>query len=1107
MRQRYKIVPIPLQKQQTFLYFCTLFEISIVQSLSSRYKKGIFQLSIFKYLIIGMICILSFPCSAQFYNGSQLTFGKNRVQFQKQNWEYYRTVQFDVYFYPTGKELAEYTLQQAPQVIDDIERMLNFTSTKKIQFIVYNTQSDFRESNFAYDNDNFYNQGGVTNIYGTKVYLYFDGNRAHFDRMLRAGVMNLYANWVINGTSVGANISSETLLDVPNWYFSGLASYISNEWDSEVDAHVKSGILTEKYADFDELSPVDATYAGHSFWKYIADRFGQNSIQAILFATRTYRSHERGFYSATGVPYKQLLIDWYRHYYIDYKKDIKREKPEDDGILKRPKAKRNYNQFRLSPKGDGYAYVTNEAGRMTIWLKMDDEKKPRRIYHRYHKTEDNPDLSFPLLAWHPNGKILGFTIEDAGRCYYYPYNLEEKKCEKRQLIDVEKITDISFSTDGKLLLFSGFQHGQSDIFVYSLRARSFQNLTNDFYDDYQPRFINQNKQIVFSSNRPDNQLHAKENFYDLHPQKTYDLYMYDYAAKSPDLMRLTYTPEATESDVRALEDGGITYLSDKNGIKNRYTAQFDSTISRVDTIIHYAYYANSQEVTDRAYSILEQDYCPQTGQVAEVMLRKGVKRMYISQIETKPLAHEANLAAFKVQMLAAQARRDSVAAARKTTLPENYRHRGFHQLRRSDLSGPSRPKNDGESSADSTSFNRVAARNYYTQFSINQLVTQADFSFLNTTYQQFTGGTSPIYLNTGINALVMVGINDLFEDYRITGGFRLSFDLESNEFMFSYEDLHRRLDHQVVVYRQSIKSAIGDYYYKLHSNSLFYIMKYPFDKFNSLRLTLNGRYETNIIAGLDDITLKAADERHFWAGAKLEYIFDSSKDLYTNLWKGSKIKVFAEYQHRLDRENKHLFVVGFDVRKSVKVYRNMTWATRIAASTNLGSSRLVYYMGGVDNWIFAKFNSDIWVDQSKNYAYQTLATNMRGFKQNIRNGTSFALISTELRIPFVQLIARRQISNNFLNSLQLIVFGDVGTAWTGATPYSEDNCLYTRWVHSGDITVRVKRQVDPIIGGFGLGLRAKLFGYFLRLDYAWGVEDFKIENKTGMLLFSIGLDF
>lgn len=1058
-----------------------------------------------RWLLSIALCCVLLPAFSQFYNGSQLSFGKNRVQYQQQNWEYYRTTQFDVYFYPTGKELAEYTLATAPQVIDEIERMLNFTSTKKIQFIVYNTQSDFRESNFAYDNEDFYNQGGVTNIYGTKVYLYFDGNRQHFDKMLRAGVMSLYASWIINGTSVGANISSENLLDVPSWYYAGLASYYGEEWSSTVDAYVKSGILTQHYADFDELSPTDATYAGHSFWKFIADRYGRSSIPAILYSTRSLRSHERGFYNVTGVPYKQLLIDWYRYYYILYKKDLKRDKPEGDGELKRPRSQRDYSQFRISPDGSSYAYVTNEAGRVTIWLKRNDEERPHRVFRRYHKTEDNPDLTFPLLAWHPNGKVLGFTIEDAGRCYYYPYNIEKGECEKRQLIDVEKITDISFSTDGKLILFSGFLHGQSDIFVYSLRARSFQNLTQDFYDDYAPRFINGNKQIVFSSNRPDNRLHPKEKFYELTPQQTYDLFMYDYDAESQELMRLTYTPDATESDVRPLPDGGITYLSDANGIRNRYVAQFDSTISRVDTIIHYAYYAHGNVVTDNAYSMFEQDYCPETGEVGSIILRKGVKRLYLDKLSEQPVPAEVLPSAMQVQRIADQAKRDSIAAVRKPVVAGGKR-RGFHQLHRSDIGGNS-PVREAAAASDSTGYTRVAARNYYTQFSINKLITQADFSFLNTSYQQFTGGTSPIYLNTGINALVMVGINDLFEDYRITGGFRLSFDLQSNEFMFSYEDLHRRLDHQVVVYRQSIKSLVGDYYYKLHSNSLFYIMKYPFDKFNSLRLTLTGRYETNTMAGLNDYSLKEKDERHGWAGVKLSYVFDSSKELFTNLWKGSKINVFAEYQHRLDKDNMYLFVAGIDVRKSVKVFRNMTWATRFAASTNFGTSRLVYYMGGVDNWIFAKFDSDIWVDQSKNYAYQTLATNMRGFKQNIRNGTSFALISTELRIPFVQLIARRQISNTFFNSMQFVVFGDVGTAWTGITPYSEDNCLYTRWVQSGDITAQVKRHVEPIIGGFGIGLRAKLFGYFLRLDYAWGVEDYKIKEKRGRLHFSIGLDF
>lgn len=1051
------------------------------------------------------------PVRAQFYNGSQLSFGKNRVQYQKFNWTYYRNNQFDVYFYPTGKALAQYTFYKAPQYIDEIERLLNYSSTKKIQFIVYNTQSDFRESNFAYDDEDFYNQGGVTNIYGTKAYLYFDGNHRHFDAMIRSGIANIMARLIVEGQSVGSNISTTSLMDIPNWYYSGLASYIGETWSSEIDAHVKDGILSQKYANFDELTPREATYAGHSFWKYIADNFGENAIPTILHATRSSRSFERGFFYGTGLSYNQLLVNWYRYFYVIYKKDTKRNLPEEQDLIGKPSKKRDYSQIKISPNGEDFAFVTNEAGQIKVWLKTPSIKKPKVIFRKLQKTEDNPDLTYPLVAWHPTGSILGFTIEDRGRCYYYPYDMETGKCMDRLLVDVEKITSFSYSDDGKLMLFSGFKNGQSDIFLYSFMARSIQYITNDIFDDYAPHFIDNQTRIVFSSNRNHDTLGTKETFYEATPQNSYDLFVYDYKHKDKMLFRVTNTPYVNETEAVALQPDELLFLSDGNGINNRYKAHFDSTISRIDTAIHYSHSATLTPLTDNAYSILEQDYDASSQQVGEIELHKGIKKLYIHPVESE-LTKPISTSSFQTKMKIEQLKKDSLIAIKKSS-PQTLTKHGFYQLHHSDLQADTSKKTklapglQGNILANGFDFIQQVPRNYYVQYTMNKLITQADFSFLNTTYQQFTGESSPIYLNTGLNALFMVGIHDLFEDYRITSGFRISFDFDNNEFMFSYEDLSRRVDHQVVVYRQSMKSYVDQYLYKQHTNSLFYIIKVPFNKTSSLRFTLTGRYETFIMAGLNDYSLEAADEKHFWGGVKIEYVFDSSKELATNLWKGSKIKIFAEYDHRVDRDMKNLLVVGIDARKSVKLYRNMTWATRFSASTNIGHSRLIYYMGGIDNWINAKFNSDIWVDPSKGYGYQTLATNMRGFEQNIRNGTSFALLSTELRIPIVQLITSKRITSPFLKSLQLVLFGDLGTAWTGLTPYSKDNSLYTRYIESGSITAKVHRQVDPFIGGFGAGLRINLFGYFLKFDYAWGVEDYKIYNKKGMFLFSIGTDF
>lgn len=1069
-------------------------------------------------MVLLLLMIAAVPLYAQFYNGSQLSFGKNRVQHQKFNWEYFRSTQFDVYFYPTGKNLAEYTLFKAPQVISEIEKMLNFTSEKKIQFIVYNTQADFRESNFAYDDEDFYNQGGITNIYGTKVYLYFDGNHAHFDKMLKAGIMNIYAHLLVEGSTTASNIKSSYTGSMPSWYYNGLSSYIGRNWDSDIDAHVKDGILSQRYADFDELSPVDATYAGHSFWKFIVDEYGEKAIPNILHVTRSSGSYERGFYLVTGLEYRQLLANWFRYYYILYAKDRERTMPEGNGILKRPHKLRDYNQFCFSPDGESYAYATNEAGQVKIWLKTPKKKKPVVIYRKYKKTEDNPDLSYPSLCWHPNGEILAFTMGVKGRCYYYPFDIKKNKLGKRILVDVEKITDFSFDPDGKFLLFSGFKNGQSDIFIFSMLAKSYQNITDDFYDDCFPIFLDK-KQIVFSSNRPVDSIKIKDPFYQAKPVDGYNLFLYRYGQKDEKLLQITHSSHVNNIQAQAVSPREVLFLSDENGIYNQQLARLDSSISKIDTIIHYGYFARLSYLSDNYYSIFEQNYNPASGQSGSIILYDKAKRIYITPLASPLLQQELSASSIKAQILKEQQIKDSLANIKPDKKKESATKHGFYQFRKSDLVKKTEIVED---SASNTSIKKGVqedvltqgfeyvhpiSKNYYTQYTVNKLVTQADYGFLNTTYQQFTSSTSPIYLNTGLNALFMVGIHDLFENHRITGGFRLSFDLQSNEFMVSYENLLRRVDHQIVFYRQSINSYNSYYMYKQRANSLFYIIKLPFDKFNSLRLTLTGRLETNILGSTNDVSLKANDEWHVWAGAKIEYIFDSSKELYTNLWKGSKIKLFAEYQQRVEKETKNLFVIGFDIRKSVRVYKNMTWATRLAASTNFGQSRLVYYMGGVDNWIGAKFNSDIWVDVSKDYAYQTLATNMHGFEQNIRNGTSFIVLNTELRIPFIQLIVGHKVRFNFFNSMQLLLFGDFGTAWTGLTPYSDDNCLYTRYVINGPIIAKITRQVEPFVGGFGLGLRVSFFGYFLRFDYAWGVEDYKIYNPKGMFNFSLGLDF
>ena len=163
-------------------------------------------------------------------------------------------------------------------------------------------------------------------------------------------------------------------------------------------------------------------------------------------------------------------------------------------------------------------------------------------------------------------------------------------------------------------------------------------------------------------------------------------------------------------------------------------------------------------------------------------------------------------------------------------------------------------------------------------------------------------------------------------------------------------------------------------------------------------------------------------------------------------------------------------------------------------------------MGGVDNWIMAKFNNETPIDYDRGYTYQTLATNMRGFQQNIRNGNNFVVINSELRFPVFSYLLNRPINLQFIKNFQVVAFGDIGTAWTGWNPYNPSNSLYTSHYHDGNLDISVTKLKEPIVGGVGLGLRTSILGYFVRGDMAWGFEDGHF-NKKPQFYLSFNLDF
>jgi hypothetical protein len=177
----------------------------------------------------------------------------------------------------------------------------------------------------------------------------------------------------------------------------------------------------------------------------------------------------------------------------------------------------------------------------------------------------------------------------------------------------------------------------------------------------------------------------------------------------------------------------------------------------------------------------------------------------------------------------------------------------------------------------------------------------------------------------------------------------------------------------------------------------------------------------------------------------------------------------------------------------------------LAGATSMGTDRLIYYLGGVDNWINPSFNSNINIVNQDQYQFQTLATNLRGFKQNIRNGNNFVAFNSELRWPIFKYLINRPIRSDFIQNFQIIGFGDIGMAWYGSNPYSNDNVINKNTYSGNPVTLVIYNQKEPIVGGTGFGLRSRLLGYFIRVDFAWGIDDRKVQKE--MTYLSLSTDF
>lgn len=1108
-----------------------------------------------------MIALCKITVFAQ--GGTQVEFGQNRVQYHDFDWVSHESEHFITYYYPGGQEIGKFVIIAAEDRVKQLEEKLNYILGPKIEILIYNDITDLAQTNIGIA-EGRYNIGGTNETEGTKLFLYFDGNHSNLLNLLEKELAKIYLNSMMAGRNFAEVIQNAVFLNLPNWYIDGLASYFGEEWSVHHDEKLRKFWNETSKPSFSKLSQIDPEFAGHALWYYIYEQYGNTGVKNILYLTRINRSINKGFQFAIGKTYNDVIAEWNTYQSFHSKNDlVGRESLSQDQKIK-TKLRKNQliSQVKISPDARNIAYTVHKFGQYKVYVQAVDSKKRKRILKGGFNSDNYPyDHSYPIIAWHPASTTVTAIHERQDKIQQIDWDILNNKKYKNDIRGFQRIFQANYTPDGRSLILSAQNRGQSDIYTYHLTNRAPSQLTNDIFDDSHPIMveINGTRGVIYSSNKPNDKIEFA-TYDSILPVGKSHLYFIDLQNQPKKSFKISNETFGHQTHANRWEENHFTFLSDENGFVNLYKATLSSEFSHVDTIYQdgeiftdsiYTYRTDILPLSDFPTNILDASVAHKVNKWA--FLVQGIKKseIYIAPISSKEYPGRLTSTNYRNSLTSIEKQANTQKRSERMTQDQIDALQNIDTLIDQEFSFYFNSKWDytlptsvekaqrekdfrdslgthdsdiqveivEEKSQPIVQFRSGQAVPYRAKFSTNFLTTQIDNSVLPFSYQSVSqNGTRFDYPN--LSGMITYGIQDLMEDHKLTGGFRLPTDFKGTEVFVSYENLKKRLDKRILFYRKSnqetysllvnntyIIPAIG----KQKTNYFETRLSYPFDITKSLRLYGGYRNDRLVVGYTDTITMRAnLDENENWSFLKLEFVHDNSKEVQVNIFNGFRYKFFTEYFRNWSEKKSNLFTIGYDIRHYTSIFKTFIWANRLAGATSFGQKKVLYSLGGVDSWINNKYDNSVGVSTFVDYAFQAHVTNVRGFGINIRNGSSHMVYNTELRMPVFSLFSKKNIKSSFIKNFQLVGFFDIGSAYNGLTPFNEKNPYVTELVTPGGnqtpVVVKVDYYRNPTVMGTGFGVRSILLGYFLRLDWAWGIDGGFTSNKP-MWIFSFSKDF
>ncbi len=1052
---------------------------------------------------------------------TQTDFGKNRVQYKDFEWQVLEGNRVKIYFYTGNQKLARWLADSAHNIMVEVEEFLQLQEPDiKVNVILFNRLEELRQSNIGRGHE-FWNIGWITQLTGNKMFLYYDGDMSNLQNqfkenyarillqnsLLEGSIQNMVSNMVMQGA-------------IPQWFSIGFLKYIGWGWTPN-DMH-KIRVWLKRYPnkDFSHLQNIDPELAGKSFWLYIEHTYGKESVVDLLHMARI----NKGVYGAVYLLWQhtpdELFAKW-KEFIVKFSEPkAELRKPEGDEVLYTWKAWR-WNPYQLSSDGRGetVALTLNRLGRWKVRLLTlkDDKLRKKTLKRGGYKTYTFPeDPTMPLVAVSPSGRKVVVIYYKRGLDYIMVYDIEKKKKDVKRLKYFQKVHSVAFGPSERFIVLSGVQRGVTDLFLMNLESHHIKRLTSSPESEVYPATVktaNYGTGFVFWKSGAI----AGWYFVPLNNPAREILIL-------PDSVRRFNFPTWTGDTLIALLDR----------FNDRWIlAHLDSALSGYDTIVFFkgdSMLVNPQLVdslletvpNSLVDSVVIKPVFKDTAYLYEgpgytnPLLLKGYRKRGVQISLHKWKKYQVSKVNFKWHVSQPFAieplTKDKTKSQRDTAIsvwfitPNIVVGKGVPQLQdklfEGYVTGRRRPYP------------------YFPRMSTQFVVSQLDNSIYFTPYQPLAtlGNNYPL---PDLSPVLQYAVSDLMEDYRFWGGLRISTNLKNIEYFLVYESVRKRIDHKFLFYHRNLKDqvdltpfALVPVPLRIRTHLFQHSVTFPISEPVGFRMHYGLRYDRLTVRSVDLIPLIIEDIPEWWGFLKGEFVIDNTLPLATNLREGFRGKVWFEARRKITKVNRrvpfveppkeYFFVLGLDARYYIRWRKFLITAFRVAGAHSFGPRRVLFTIGGVDSWLNPSFSYETPLPEGVSFGYMAIATPLRGFPINIRNGDSYAMVSMENRWQIFKDLNWFK-SSSFMQNLQFITFIDGGMAWVGSNPFAEDAPHNQQVFKSGPITLLVNYYQDPYIYSVGWGIRMILLGYFFRVDVAYPVANNQLLPSR--LIFSLSVDF